>query len=68
MFRAVISQTVNYIYPMLSVGKHGYDNAYGAAARPFHRMEEMQRFTEFRTHIMVFGGEHCGQLYGLCLG
>lgn len=67
MFQAIASRTANYIYHMLSVAKCGYDNAYGAAARPFHRQADVERLFEFRKHIMVNGGEHCGELYGLCV-
>lgn len=67
MIKAIISKPANYIYHMLSIAKCGYDNDYGNKSKQFHRDEDLQILHDNKKHITVSGGEHCGELYGLCV-
>ncbi len=52
---------------MLSVGKCGYDNMYGANARKHHDSNALLTLETLQDHITVDGGEHCGSLYWICV-
>jgi hypothetical protein len=52
---------------MLSVAKCGYDNAYGVKYRIDHDHSDLQVLKRLESYITVKGGEHCGELYGICV-
>ena len=67
MIQAMLSKGANYVYHMLSVAKCGYDNAYGEKYRTDHDPCDLQVLKRRESHITVKGGEHCGELYGICI-
>lgn len=65
--KVIISKNSNYIYHMLSVSKCGYDNSYGKKYRKYHDKIDINILKKHERHITVCGGEHCGELYNICI-
>lgn len=65
--KALLSKNCNYIYHMMAVANCGYDNEYGKKYSPYHSSSDLQTLKKHEFYITVSGGEHCGELYGLCV-
>lgn len=52
---------------MLSVAKCGYDNSYVEKYRNYHKQTDLDILQKHKTYITVAGGEHCGELYSMCV-
>ncbi|RDY27850.1 hypothetical protein CHL78_007550 [Romboutsia weinsteinii] len=65
--KVIVSKNSNYIYHMLSVSKCGYDNSYGKKYRKYHDELEINILKKHERYITVCGGEHCGELYAICI-
>lgn len=65
--KAIVSKNSNYIYHMLSVSRCGYDNSYGKEYRQYHLESNINSLKKYERYITVNGGEHCGELYDLCI-
>ena len=65
---AFYCKNTSYIYHMLSVAKCGYDNAYGDRYGAYHDAGDLKTLKGWEDLLSVSGGEHCGALYGLCVG
>lgn len=65
--QALLSKNANYIYHMLSVANCGYHNQYGNKYKEFHNQTDLDILKKWEHLITVRGGEHCGELYGICV-
>lgn len=65
--KAIVSKNSNYLYHMLSVSKCGYDNSYGKKYSKYHAEIDLNILKKHEKHITVCGGEHCGELYNVCI-
>lgn len=52
---------------MLSVSRCGYDNSYGKKYRKYHDEIDLNILKKHERYITVCGGEHCGELYNICI-
>ncbi|MBI9011508.1 MAG: hypothetical protein JEZ08_04700 [Clostridiales bacterium] len=59
-----VSESVNYIYHMLSVSEVGYSNAYGETYKSLHNLDDLEYLKSVASLITVEGGKHIGELYG----
>ena len=61
----IASSDTNYVFHMLSVAKCGYDNEYGDKYRKLYPQEDLAILKKHEFLITVYGGQHCGALYGI---